>query len=279
MDRKHHRSLIDENTPFLGGKGQNGNTAEQNESSCTFHSSPVAASVPAAERRNAFRAGEFLGPRDRSDGVILRVGLTGGIASGKSTILRLFGERGCITADADAIVARLYEPGQPGHAAIVRTYGAAVLQPDGTIDRRKLADVAFSSPEQARQLNALIHPIVIDEQTRLMADAEAADDDAIYVIEATLLLESGGRERYDRIVVVDVDPAVQVARGVARGMAEPEVRRRIANQMPREERLRHADYVIDNSGDERQARSEVDRVYNELARDLRERKSRDYGVR
>ena len=210
--------------------------------------------------------------RDRSDSVILRVGLTGGIASGKSTILRLLGERGCITADADAIVARLYEPGQAGHAAIVSNYGPGVLRADGTIDRRKLADLAFSSSENAKKLNALIHPIVIDEQARLMREAEKSGVDAIYVIEATLLLESGGRERYDRIVVVDVAPEVQLARGIARGMEEAEVRRRIANQMQREERLRHAHYVIDNSGDAASARAEVARVHESLLRDLEAKK-------
>ena len=200
--------------------------------------------------------------------MILRVGLTGGIASGKSTIMRMFATLGCVTADADALVARLYEPGQAGYAAIVRTYGPRVLRSDGAIDRQKLADVAFSAPEEARKLNALIHPIVLAEEARQMMEAETREDRAIYVVEATLLLEAGGKERYDRIVVVDVNPDVQIARGVARGMTESDVRRRMANQMPRDERLKHADYVIDNSGDERQALAETTRVYGRLRADL-----------
>jgi dephospho-CoA kinase len=201
--------------------------------------------------------------------VILKVGLTGGIASGKSTIRRLFTELGAITVDADAIVARLYEPGNAGHEAIVRTYGTAVLHPDGTIDRRKLADAAFATAADAQKLNALIHPIVIAEEARMM---DAHPEDAIYVVEATLLLEAGGKQRYDKIVVVDVAPDVQVARAIARGMTSEEVRRRIAHQLPREERLRHADYVIDNSGDLEAAEKETRRVYELLRRDLEEKK-------
>ena len=204
--------------------------------------------------------------------MILKVGLTGGIASGKSTIMRNFAALGCVTVDADAIVARLYRPGEAGYEAIVRTYGEGVLQENGEIDRKKLSDAAFSSADEAKKLNALIHPIVIAEQTRMMAEAEAGGEDTIYVIEATLLLESGGRQRYDRIVVVDVEPEVQVARGIARGMTEAEVRRRIANQMPREERLRQADYVIDNSGDRERGMAETLRVYERLREDLAAKK-------
>jgi dephospho-CoA kinase len=206
--------------------------------------------------------------------VILSVGLTGGIASGKSTIMRMLAGLGCITTDADAIVARLYRPGEKGHEAIVRTYGSEVLQADGEIDRRRLASIAFSSRAEAERLNALIHPIVLAEEARLMREAEEREDDAIYVVEATLLLEAGGRQRYDRIVVVDVAPEVQVARAVARGMDRAEVERRMANQMPRTERLRQADYVIDNSGDEGHALAETTHVYDLLVADLRAKKEK-----
>ena len=200
--------------------------------------------------------------------MILKVGLTGGIASGKSTIVRMLAGLGCITVDADAIVARLYRPGEAGHEAIVRTYGREILLPDGEIDRKKLADIAFSKPEESKKLNALIHPIVVAEQARLFRDAEERGEDAIYIVEATLLLESGGKQRFDRIVVVDVDPAVQIERAIGRGMTAEEAKRRIAHQMPREERLRQADYVIDNSGDEGAALAEATRVYELLREDL-----------
>jgi dephospho-CoA kinase len=207
--------------------------------------------------------------------VILKVGLTGGIASGKSTIVRMLAGLGCITVDADAIVARLYRPGEAGHEAIVRTYGKEILLPDGEVDRRKLADIAFSKPEESKKLNALIHPIVVAEQARLFREAEERGEDAIYVVEATLLLESGGKQRFDRIVVVDVDPAVQIERAIGRGMTAEEAQRRIAHQMPREERLRNADYVIDNSRDEGAALAEATRVYGLLRVDLETGMSRE----
>jgi dephospho-CoA kinase len=197
---------------------------------------------------------------------MLRVGLTGGIASGKSTIRRFFADLGCFTVDADSLVASLYQPGKAGHEALVGTYGDGILLPNGQVDRPRLSAIAFASPEEAKRLNALIHPIVVAEQARLIAEAEAASPDGrgIYVVEATLLLESGGRERFQRIVVVDVAAEVQLQRAVARGMDPAEVARRMVNQMPRNERLGYADYVIDNNGDLRQAEQETRRVYELL---------------
>ena len=203
--------------------------------------------------------------------MILHCGLTGGIAGGKSTIARMFAELGCMAVDADAIVAELYRPGAAGHQSLVRTYGTGILTAEGEIDRRKLSDVAFADAGSARRLNALIHPLVLAEERRRMAMLPA-EDDRIVIVEATLLIEAGNLERYDKVIVVDVAPEVQVARGVARGMAAEEVQRRIAHQLPREERLRHADYVIDNSGDVAAARSEVARVYAALRSDLEKKK-------
>jgi dephospho-CoA kinase len=204
--------------------------------------------------------------------MILRTGLTGGIASGKSTIARIFASLGCVTVDADQIVARLYEPGEAGHEALVRTYGSGILLPDGKVDRSKLAGIAFASEESAKALNALIHPLVVEEEAGFMAAEEQRAGDRIVVIEATLLIESGGEERYDRIVVVDVDQETQLARAAIRGMTREEAARRIAHQMPRAERLRYADYVIDNSGDLRAAEAETSRVYEALQRDLAARR-------
>jgi len=197
---------------------------------------------------------------------MLRAGLTGGIASGKSTIARMFAELGCFVLDADALVAELYRPGKAGHDALVRTYGTDILRPDGEVDRQKLANVAFADEASAQQLNALIHPIVMEE-----AERRQPEGDGIYIVEATLLLEAGGKERYDKIIVVDVDQATQIARGIARGMTREEVERRIRHQMPRGERLAAADYVIDNSGDLAKARREVQRVHEALRRDLASR--------
>jgi len=202
--------------------------------------------------------------------MILRTGLTGGIASGKSTVARTLAHLGCLTIDADAVVAHLYRPGAAGHAALVRAYGREVLREDGEIDRPKLAARALATPEEAKKLNALIHPLVIEEEGRIMADevARFPGRDRILVVEATLLIEAGGRERYDRIIVVDVDVATQVERGVARGMERQDVELRIARQLPREERLRYADYVIDNRGDARSTEIQTHRVYESLRADL-----------
>ena len=196
--------------------------------------------------------------------MILKVGLTGGLASGKSTVARTLAALGALTIDADHVVGHLYRPGEAGHAALVREYGPGIVRPDGEIDRAKLAGIAFATPESARRLNALIHPLVIAEERRMIE----AIDDGIVINEATLLLEAGGRERYDKIVVVDVPPEVQVERAVARGMSRDDAVLRIARQMPREERLRYADYVIDNSGDTRELEAAAQRVFEALRRDL-----------
>lgn len=204
--------------------------------------------------------------------MILTVGLTGGIASGKSTILRFFRELGCHTVDADTIVSSLYEPGRAGHAALIEEYGREITDAAGRIDRARLAAQAFASPEEAQRLNALIHPLVIAEEKTMMEEASRVAEDLIYVVEATLLLESGGRSRYDRIVVVDVDPEVQLERAVSRGMEWEDAGRRLAHQMPRRERLNQADYVIDNSGDLEAAREATRRVHESLWQDLRRKK-------
>jgi dephospho-CoA kinase len=206
--------------------------------------------------------------------MIFRVGLTGGIASGKSTVTRLLAGLGCLTIDADEIVTRLYRKGGAGHQALIGAYGKDILREDGEIDRKKLADVAFSDTNAIRKLNALIHPMVLAEEERVI-EAETArfpNRDRIFVLEASLLLEGGGKDRYDRIVVVDLDPRMQVERAVARGMSRAEVERRMRHQMKREERLKHADYVIDNSGDRRAAEFETLRVYEKLREDLRAKK-------
>ena len=202
------------------------------------------------------------------------MGLTGGIASGKSTITRLLASMGCLTVDADSIVAELYRPGQAGHRALVANYGPSILRADQTIDRTLLADLAFASESSARQLNALIHPLVRQEEDRLSA-AEAArhpNRDRIFVVEATLLIEAGNLDRYDCIVVVDLDPETQLERAEARGMSRAEAARRMSHQMAREKRLLHADYILDNSGDAAAAERQTRRLYEFLQHDLDEKK-------
>lgn len=200
--------------------------------------------------------------------MILRVGLTGGIASGKSTVRALLGELGCYVVDADRLVADLYQPGRAGHTALVETYGRGILREDQTVDRVKLSNLAFATPEGAKQLNALIHPLVLQSTIELLDEHEQTHPDGIAVVEATLMIESGSSKLYDKLVIVDVTPEVQIERGVARGLPREEVTRRLANQLPREDRLRHADYIIDNSGDVARLESETRSVYAHLVADL-----------
>ena len=207
--------------------------------------------------------------------MILRVGLTGGIASGKSTISRTFTALGCVTIDADEIVTRLYRSGGAGYNVLVQEYGRGILSAEGEIDRKKLADAAFSDTNAAKKLNSLIHPLVRDEEERVI-EAERArfpDRDRIFITEATLLLEAGGRARYDKVVVVDADPAVQIDRAIGRGMTRAEAERRMKYQMTREERLQHADYVVDNSGNRRSAELATHGVYEKLRADLEAKKN------
>jgi len=206
--------------------------------------------------------------------MILRVGLTGGIASGKSTVARTLAGLGRTVVDADAVVARLYRPGEAGYEAIVRAYGRDILRADGEIDRPKLAAIAFVDNESAKRLNELIHPLVIDQEEEIITGEARRfpDRDRIVVVEATLLLESGGRKRYDKIIVVDSQPDVQIDRAVRRGMQRPDAERRSARQMTREERRKQADYVIENNGDIRTLEMETVRVYEKLPIDLQEKK-------
>ncbi|HEY8849609.1 MAG TPA: dephospho-CoA kinase, partial [Thermoanaerobaculia bacterium] len=150
------------------------------------------------------------------------------------------------------------------------TYGREILRSDGEIDRKKLANIAFADTAATQRLNSLIHPLVIAQEEGII-DAEAArfpDRDRIVVVEATLLLEAGRKKGYDKIVVVDSEPDVQIDRAVRRGIASEDARRRLAQQMEREERLRNADYVIKNDGDMRSLERETFRAYEKLRGDL-----------
>lgn len=202
--------------------------------------------------------------------MILKVGLTGGIASGKSTVAKTLQSLGCTVVDADRVVALLYRPGAPGHAALVEHFGTEILNDDGEVDRQRLSAVALRDEESALKLNSLIHPLVILMEGELLEEERkrVGEGDLIYVVEATLLLEAGGRKRYDRIIVVDVEPEQQIARGMARGTDRAEVIRRMARQMQREERLKHADYVIPNVGVLSALQEETERVHEALKNDL-----------
>lgn len=204
--------------------------------------------------------------------MILKVGLTGGTASGKSTVARILGDLECVVIDADAIVHEMYGPGQPGYAAVVAEFGPEILNRDGTVNRAKLAEIAFQSEERTARLNALIHPLVIAREAEWIESVERQGQDRIVVVEATLLLESGGRDRYDRIVVVEAPWEEQIARAVQRGMTRRDVEQRINRQMSPAERQRLADYVIRNDGSLEQLQRQTNMLYGKLKANLQRKR-------
>ncbi|MGC4154700.1 MAG: dephospho-CoA kinase [Propionicimonas sp.] len=177
---------------------------------------------------------------------MFRIGLTGGIGSGKSAVADLLAERGAVIIDADLLARQAVEPGSPGLARIIAEFGTRLLTPEGSLDRPALGEIVFSDPEARARLNAIVHP----EVRRLAADIErTAAPDAIVVHVIPLLLETGQQDLFDLIVVVDVDPATQVRRVRERdGLDEGQIRARIEAQATREARLAVADVVIDNNG-------------------------------
>lgn len=204
---------------------------------------------------------------------MLTVGLTGGIAVGKSTVMRTFAELGAVCFDADAIARSVVEPGRPALAAVVRAFGTSVLADDGTLDRTALGEIVFASPERRRELEAILHPPIIAEQDRLIADVRATSPDAIVIVDAALMIESGGYKRFDALVVVHCDPEVQLERLVARnGISQEEADLRISAQMPQSEKLKYATLTIDTSGTFDDTRRHTEEAWRELCRLSTERR-------
>ncbi|MGY1772319.1 dephospho-CoA kinase [Blastococcus sp. SYSU D00813] len=194
---------------------------------------------------------------------MLRIGLTGGIGSGKSTVSRLLAERGAVVVDADAIAREVVEPGTPGLAAVVAAFGEGVLTPDGTLDRPALGAVVFADPEARERLNAIVHPLVRERAAELAA---AVPDDGVVVHDIPLLVESGQGGRggaHDLVLVVETDLETRLQRLVRRGMSEDDARARIAVQATDEQRRAVADVVLDNSGSPEQLAAQVDRFWAE----------------
>ncbi|MBX9390236.1 dephospho-CoA kinase [Streptomonospora nanhaiensis] len=193
---------------------------------------------------------------------MLRVGLTGGIGSGKSAVARRLAEHGAVVVDADQIAREVVEPGTPGLAEVVAEFGEEVLTPEGRLDRPRLGEIVFSDSARLARLNAIVHPRVAARTEELMAAAPA---DAVVVYDVPLLVENDLGALYDVVVVVDLPEEEQVARVVAnRGMPADQVRARIKAQATRERRRAAADVVIDNSG----TPADLDRRVAELWADL-----------
>lgn len=175
-----------------------------------------------------------------------KVGLTGGIGSGKSTVSRLLASYGAVIVDADAIAREVVAPGTPGLAGVVEAFGTAVLRPDGSLDREVLGRVVFADPDRLAVLNAIVHPLVGVRSQELEA---AAEEGSVVVHDVPLLTENGLAGLYDCVVVVDCPVEVAVARLVShRGMSEADALARVAAQATREQRRAIATYVLDNAG-------------------------------
>ena len=196
---------------------------------------------------------------------MLRVGLTGGIASGKSTVGRMFGELGCKVIDSDRITRELFAPGNPVNRKVGETFGARVVASDGSINRAVLAELVFQNPDQRQTLNSIVHPAIKQRQNEFLTQAAADDARAIGIVEAALIVEVGTYRDYDKLIVVTCSPKVQRERLRERsGLTPEQIESRIASQMPMEEKVKVADFVIDNSGDIGITRQQVEEVYRQL---------------
>ena len=193
------------------------------------------------------------------------VALTGGIASGKSTIAGRLAEHGAVIVDADAIVREVQSPGSPVLGELARAFGEDVLLPDGSLDRAGLGRRVFGDPERVARLNAIVHPAVRAESARRFARAFAADSDAVVVYDVPLLVEARADDPWDLIVVAHAPADLRARRLVElRGMSPEDAAARIASQVSDEERLRIADVVIDTSGDLDETRRQVDELWATL---------------
>ncbi len=188
---------------------------------------------------------------------MLRAGLTGGIASGKSTVAAMLREQGFHVVEADVLAHRLMEPGQPAYGEVLREFGQEVVAPGDRIDRAKLADIVFADPAKLQRLNQIVHPHVVEALDIELADLERKDPHGVAVVEAALLIEAGYHDRSDRLVVVWCEPEQQIERLLARGMSQVEAERRIAAQMRMDAKRRLADDEIDCSGTLKQTREQV----------------------
>jgi len=190
----------------------------------------------------------------------LRVGLTGGIATGKTTVARIFEKLGAKVIDADAIAHNLQCPDQPIWREIIRLFGTEVLRPDGAIDRSRLGRIVFSDSGKRARLEEIMHPVIIAKEEELMGQWERSGTVEVAMVEEALLIEVGSLRRFHRILLVVATEEIQLQRLRKEGFTEEEALSRIRAQMPLCQKIKYADYLIDNSG----SRSEVERKAREL---------------
>lgn len=202
---------------------------------------------------------------------ILRVGLTGGIASGKSTVAGFFREWGAFLVDADRVAHEILEPGGSAHDAVVARFGSGILDPHGRVDRAALGRLVFADPEALRALNDRVHPRVREEIDRRIEEHRASGRALVAVVEAALLVETGSWRRFHRLVVVRCSRETQLRRLLDRGLGPEEARARIDAQAPVDARLAVADHVIDTEGPLESTRLHARETWDALLREFRRR--------
>ena len=199
---------------------------------------------------------------------MLKVGLTGGIGCGKSHILREFHKLGVYTIDADEIAHEVILPDQSAYEQILEIFGPEILASDRTINRKKLGERVFSNEQAREKLNQIVHPLVLEEEARRVAEIEEREDpkSPILMVDAALMVETGSYRKYDCVVVVYCTPQVQLQRVIARDrLSEEEALQRIQSQMPLLEKIKYADYIIENSGRLSETNEQIKHIFTELA--------------
>ena len=199
---------------------------------------------------------------------MIRVGLTGGIACGKSMVAKMFADLGAYVVQSDQIAHELYRKGEPVYAEVVKRFGSSIVKPNGEIDRAKLGAIAFGE-NRVEELNQIVHPAVIQHQSRWIFDVASKEPDAIAMIEAALIFEAGTNTRFEKMIVVTCAPEQKVARfaqrtGMDEAAARAEVERRSKAQWPDEEKVKRADYLIDNSGPLKETDAQVKKIFTDL---------------
>jgi len=204
----------------------------------------------------------------------LFVGLTGGIATGKSTVAEMFRTLGCVVIDADVLAREVVEPGETAFEQIVAEFGRGILQPDGTLDRKKLGAIVFADAGKRQRLETITHPAIRSRLARRLEELTAQKFEGIAIFDAALIVETGNYKTMDRLVVVTADEATQRERLTARdGTGADETTRKIQSQMAIAEKAKLADYVIDNSGERAATEAQVHRVHASLVHDSRARRA------
>lgn len=194
-----------------------------------------------------------------------RVGLTGSIGVGKSFVGSVFVELGCRLLDADDSAREVVQPGTSGLRAVVSEFGKEILQSDGTLNRKKLAVLIFADEKKRHRLNSILHPLIIERQDEILRRWETEDPNGIGIVDAALMIESGGYKRFDKLVVVHCRPDVQLERVMLRnGLSREEALSRIQSQMSQDEKQKFADYLIDTSDGFEPTRKRTKEVYEQL---------------